>query len=193
MLDLCLKLGEHLNSSVFVLLAVLLVVMFLVYRAGCLSMLFSQHKEKLDRFESLNDKMVEVKTKVDLIYQHTNPRPLVASASPIAITPHGLEISKSVGADAIFARYADRLCAMVEKSSPANAYDIQVTSMDVARDHLMDMLDANEVNTIKNEAFLKGLLVEDILGIFGVLLRDRILADKGIPVAEVDKHATTAV
>ena len=49
--------------------------------------------------------------------------------------------------------------------------------------------DGPAADAIKNEAFTKGLLAEDILGIFGVLLRDHILQQRGIPVADVDKHA----
>jgi hypothetical protein len=185
---LLLKLMEQLNSSVFVLLGILGVLFYLIYKAGCIRTIFSQHKEKIEKFDSLSERVSEVKIKVDLIYQNTNPNKLVAAASPIAITDKGREIAGKIDADRVFKKYSGQLAAIVEKKAPQNAYDIQVQSMDVCKSGLMGLLDANEINTIKEHAFAAGLLVEDIMSIFGVLLRDHILRENGIPVADVDKH-----
>jgi len=186
---LLLKLIEQLNSSVFMLVAILAVVLILVYKSGSMMTVFSHHQKRLEKFDGLNDKLVRVETKVDLIYQNTNPNRLVAAASPIAITASGQEIARTIGAAEIFKKYAGQLAAVVDKASPQNAYDIQVAAMSAAKEKMMALLDANEINTVKAEAFAKGLLAEDIMGIFGVLLRDHILKAKGIPVADVDKHA----
>jgi len=42
---------------------------------------------------------------------------------------------------------------------------------------------------IKQEAYSKGILVSDILSVFGVLLRNYILDSKKISISEVDKHS----
>jgi hypothetical protein len=86
----------------------------------------------------------------------------------------------------VFARYARQLEAIVEQGVTTNAYDIQKSSMAVARERMMRLLNANEINAIKDEAFQRGMLVEDIMNIFGVYLRDAVLAKKGIAVADAD-------
>ncbi|MFA7344468.1 MAG: hypothetical protein WC003_09200 [Terrimicrobiaceae bacterium] len=184
-----LKLIGQLNSSVFVLVAILAVVLILAYKSGAMMTVFSHHQKKLEKFDGLSDRLIEVKTKVDLIYQNTIPNKVVAASSPIAITPTGLQIAETIKAEDVFEKYVGQLYGIVEKASPQNAYDIQVASMAAAKEKMMSLLDANEINTIKAEAFAKGLLAEDIMAIFGVLLRDHILKAKRIPVTEVDKHA----
>jgi hypothetical protein len=64
-----------------------------------------------------------------------------------------------------------------------------MASMDVVKTAMMQMLNADEINTIKQEAYSRGILVDDIMSIFGVLLRDRILNKKGLPVSDVDVYA----
>ncbi len=111
-----------------------------------------------------------------------------AAASPVALTPFGRELADKLHADAIITRLGDKLEALVEERKPGNAYDIQEESADVCRRILPDMLASAELAALKNEAFQRGVSVELYLPIFSILLRDRILAKKGIAVAEVDKH-----
>ena len=54
---------------------------------------------------------------------------------------------------------------------------------------MLGMLDSGELNTVKEVAFQKGILAEDVMMVFGVMLRDSILASRGIAVADVDQHA----
>ena len=61
--------------------------------------------------------------------------------------------------------------------------------MNVAKEKLLPLLNESELNAIKDEAFARGLLVEDVMSIFGVLLRNSVLHQKNIPIADVDKHA----
>ncbi|MDR3405557.1 MAG: hypothetical protein P4L99_23885 [Chthoniobacter sp.] len=180
------KLLDQLNSSVIVLLCILLLSYYGVHIITKLWTKFSHHETKMEKVDGLSDRIIELKTKVDLIYQNTNPNRLTAAASPIAITPAGKLIAEKIGANDIFKKYLGRLSELVDEKGPKNAYDIQAVSMTVTKEKMMALLDANEINTIKAEAFAKGLLAEDIMGIFGVLLRDHILAHKGIAVAEVD-------
>lgn len=188
MTDIFLKLIEQLNSSVFVLLGILVVIAWLLFRIGRLSEQFSHHKTKIEKVDVLSDKLIELKVKVDLIYQNTNPNKTVAAVSPISITDNGKQIANKINADHILRKYIDRLSALVEAASPKTAYDVQTASMATAKEKMMGLLNADEINAIKAEAYARGLLVEDIMAIFGVLLRDNILQKKGWSVAEVDKQ-----
>ena len=181
------KLIEQLNSSVFVLLGILAAAFWSVYRLAKLIEQFSHHKVKIDKVDSLSDRLIELKVKVDLIYQNTNPNRTVAAASPISLTTSGHEIAAKIKADEILAKYLVRLTALVDESKPQTAYDIQVVSMATAKEKMMPLLNADEINTVKAMAYAKGLLAEDVLSIFGVLLRDAILLKKGVTVSEVDK------
>jgi hypothetical protein len=181
------KLIEQLNSGVFILLVILGVILWAVYRVARLIEQFSHHKTKIDKFDDLHSGVIELKVKVDLIYQNTNPNRLVAAQSPVSITPVGYEISTKINAQQIMDKYVGVLSDMVEATCPKNAYDVQAASMEVTKNKMMALLDAGEINAIKAVAYSKGLLAEDIMGIFGVMLRDVILKKKGLPVADVDK------
>lgn len=181
------KLIDQLNSSVFVLLGILALAFWGVYRVARLIEQFTHHKTKIDKFDDLSAGVIELKVKVDLIYQNTNPNRLVAAQSPISITPVGKEISTKINAEQILEKYVGKLCDMVEQTCPKNAYDVQAASMTTVKNNMMNLLNAEEINAIKQVAYSKGLLAEDIMAIFGVLLRDIILKKKGFPVADVDK------
>jgi hypothetical protein len=181
------KLIEQLNSSVFVLLVLLGVSYWAVVRVARLIEQFSHHKIKLDKIDVLSAGMIELKVKVDLIYQNTNPHKLVGAQSPISITPVGKEISTAINAGQILEKYVGKLSELVEETCPKNAYDVQTTSMSIVKEKMMPLLNADEINAIKEVAYSKGLLAEDIMSIFGVLLRDVVLKKKGFPVADVDK------
>jgi hypothetical protein len=135
----------------------------------------------------LYDRVIKIETKVDLIYLQMNPGKTFAPGSPLTLTPKGREIARDIQAESLFAKYRERLIALIDRESLGNAYDIQSAAMNCSRDDLPKMMDAGDLNTIKNAAFTHGLLLDDITGILGICLRDEILIRRGISVSEVDK------
>ncbi|MGE3278509.1 MAG: hypothetical protein AB7J40_01755 [Candidatus Altimarinota bacterium] len=188
MQQLLLALVGELNSSVFVLFVILGIVVYGTYRLGCWHTKFDVHDKRVEKIEGLAEKVVSLTTKVDLIYQNTNPNAPLRSNSPLSLTKIGEQILLAVDAENIFSKYSDRMISEVEKMSPNNAYDIQQASLDVARTKMIDLLDSKELSLIKQEAFNRGILVEDVMSVFGYLLRNHILDIKGIPLTDVDKH-----
>ncbi|MFI5391517.1 MAG: hypothetical protein ACHQYQ_09155 [Bacteriovoracales bacterium] len=186
--QIILKLVEQLNSSVFVLISILFFAGYLAYKMGAWKQIFFHHTDRLEKIESMKDSVIEIKTKVDLIYQYSNPNSPVRSQSPVSLTDIGKEIQKKINALEIFQNYAVKLIGMVEGKNPQTAYDIQQTSFEVAKRELIKLLNEDELKMVKNEAFNRGILVEDIMGIFGVLLRNKILEDKKLSIADVDKN-----
>ncbi len=174
----------------FVLLAILVVAAITLYRLGAWKERFFNHDRRVEKIEAIHDTVIELKTKVQLIYDNTNPRAVTRAASPVALTDLGREIAVKIEAKEIFQRYLPVLLDKVNVVCPksANAYDIQAAAMDIAKKKLPDMASAEEINLIKNEAFARGILAEDIWTIFGIYLRDHILEARGIAVADVDKH-----
>jgi hypothetical protein len=94
------KLIEQLNSSVFVLLAILGAAFWAIHRIGVWSTTFKHRADKISKIEGLNDKVVKIGAIVELIYQNTlgANRP-VAAMSPINLTPIGKEITANIKKD----------------------------------------------------------------------------------------------
>ena len=126
--------------------------------------------------------------KIDLIYENTNPRRTVAVMSPISLTEMGKGIATKIEANKILEKYVLKLTKEVDSENPQNAYDIQMASMKVAKEKMITFLNEEELNTIKQEAYSRGIIVQDILSVFGVLLRNHILSQKGMPISDVDIH-----
>ncbi len=190
MRELLLHLMGQLNSSVIVLIVTLLLVVFAVYKLGRLVEKFTQHENRLLGVESIRDLVVELRTKVNMIYNNTNPNAVVINRSPLALTDFGKGLAKSIDAEALYAKYASDMLNALRKRCPegSNAYDIQVAAMDIAAKELPNKLDAEEVNRLKQCAYNKGMPFDDIWPIFGIYLRDAILQERSIPVLDVDKH-----
>ena len=184
------QLVSQLNSSVFVLLVLLAVAFVAVWKVSGLVERFKHHGDKLTELGGLAKDVTILTTKVDLIYQHTLPvtmRP-TAAHSPISLTDVGHAIAVNIKAKEILTKYRTQLCAAVDASSPKNAYDIQMAAMKVSREKLITFLNDVEISQVKQEAFSRGLLAEDVLSVVGVLLRDDILTERKLPVSDVDKH-----
>lgn len=188
MKEIVLALIGQLNSSVFVLLLILLLAGVLLYKMGTWTQKFKTHDGKVEKLENLAEKVVSLTTKIDLIYQYTNPNAPLRAQSPVALTPVGHEISTNLRAGDLFNKYSARLISEVEKTAPNNAYDIQQASLQIAKSKMINMLDESELVKVKQEAFNRGILTEDVMGIFGIFLRNEILRQKGISLAEVDAH-----
>ncbi|MDR3196189.1 MAG: hypothetical protein LBT58_05390 [Endomicrobium sp.] len=109
-----------------------------------------------------------------MIYQNTNPNKTIQVHSPISLTSLGKDIKNKINGAGIFAKYKRKLCDFVEKTNIKNAYDIQTESFKVVKEHLLSMLDEKELIAIKDEAFYRGMIVEDVIAIFGVLLEKSI-------------------
>jgi len=189
MQELLMKIVDQLNSSVVVLLAILALAFYAAYKVGAWKQLFMNHAGRIDKVERIADNLIAVQTKVDLIYQYVNPNSPVRSSSPASLTKVGLEIVKNIGAADIFKTHMVKLISFVEEKKPKNAYDIQQISFAVSKKEFLNLLNEKELQCVKEEAYKKGILVEDVMGVFGILLRNKILEDKKIPIADVDKHA----
>ena len=115
--------------------------------------------------------------------------PLVKAQSLISLTDLGREIAKDIDAEKIFERHQVKLVEKVKEKAPINAYDIQQCSFSIVREEMIKLLSEDELVKIKKVAFDRGLLVEDIMPVFEIYLRDKILDDTGIPIPEVDNYA----
>lgn len=179
---------DKLNSSVALLLLILLAVFFVLFKVGYWAHKLTAQDGRLDKVEGLAERVVALSTKVDLIYQIVNPNSPTRAGSPVKLTPVGEEIIVHVQAHTVLQKYLHRLVAEVERKEPQNAYDVQMASFDTAKGPMVHMLDEEELVRMKDEAVSRGILLEDVMSVFGILLRNHVLTAKGMSIADVDTN-----
>ncbi len=107
---------------------------------------------------------------------------LILHNSPLRITSTGKKIAMNIGADKLLDKHWEYLKGKVDATEPSGAYDIEMTSVEVAEE--MDVVLSDEdKDIIKAEAFDRGIPYEEILSIIGVMLRDKLL----------EEHATVKI
>ena len=193
MTEIFLKLSDQLNSSVFVLMALLVATGYALLKIGGWTERFSHLNQKIDGALSLEKTVIRLEQLTELIYNNTLKTPFIKSFSPIVLTHTALEASASIGFDLLLKREFSKLSGLVEEKSPKNAYDIQVESMRVASEQFPGVLNDIELLNAKEYAYSKGLRLEDLYSVLGVLLRNEILKSKGISFSEVDEHSPSYV
>ena len=181
---------EQLNSSVIILLVLLVLAFFLLYKIGGWINNFEHDKKRLDKFEEKTEKFIEIATKVDLIYQHVNPNLAVKNTSPLSLTEAGKKMQKEMNADIVFNRIvASEKEKILKSHKEKNAYDIQMACVEWSKKYTLPLLTEVELDVIKKVAFNNGILLEDVLAILGIMMRNHILKELEISIADVDIHA----
>lgn len=186
-----LALIQQLNGAVFTLIAILLVVFWLMYKSGGWVKsykIFENKNEKFDeKIDFIKESIYKVQATTDLLYQaHLST---VKTRSPISLTEKGKEIANAISAELKVNNHWDAIKREVEKKNPANPYDVQTVSMDIARNCFEKIFDIQEQNEIKTYAYGIGINLLEIYPILGVLIRDRVFKEKNILPEEVDKHS----
>ena len=108
---------EQLNSSVVVLLAILILSACAAVKLGRLLEKFAQHERRLERADDTHDLLVKLAAKVEYIYEFTNPRSVARSQSPLALTPLGQEIAPDTNADAMYEAHKGVLLGNIEMAT----------------------------------------------------------------------------
>ena len=131
----------------------------------------------------------ELFDKVGAIYEKLfgdDDDPLQETASPTKLSQRGEKLAEQINVSELLARYGDKF----DVSNVDNAYDIQQMAKQWADDRLPDLMEERDLNRIKNIAFENGLQLSIILRtVIGLLLRDRALRQKGIPLEQIDDDA----
>lgn len=135
MQELFLKLLEQLNGAVFVLLGILILAFWCVYKIATLITIFNGFKEERTETKSdlsdIKKDIAKTAATVGLLYQsHLST---VKSQSPLSLTTVGKEISQALNLEAKVAVHWTEIKSKIEEQNPVNPYDIQKISLDVAR------------------------------------------------------------
>lgn len=179
---------EKFGAEALLIFVTVGVIIFISYKCGSWMNALRTLGTRVETLEKIVESLPEMKATLGLIYQIVNPNALTRANSPISLTPVGQEVAERVGASNILKKYLISLVEKVELQAPKNAYDIQQAAFSIVKADLIDMLSTEETKKLKDEAFNRGILFEEVISIFGILLRNQILEQKGMPISDVDKH-----
>lgn len=186
-----LKLIEQLNSAVMILILILVIAFWAVYKISSIVTLFGGFKEERretkEDIREMRKDLSKISGTVDLLYQKYLPT--VQSQSPLSLTPKGKEISAALKIEEKVSNHWDVIKEKTERKSPSNPYDIQSVAMELARDCFDIIFSEQEKDEIKLYAYQKGVNLLEIVPIIGVLVRDKYLKEKGITAEEIDRHS----
>ncbi len=119
--------------------------------------------------------MNEVGAKLDKIFEHLPPPSPLATGSPIRLTDLGQRISRETSAG----KWADDEFEMIlDKTQGKDEFEIQT----IAFEHALNFEPSEELLArMRASAFDNGPKLEGVRQVLGVVLRDRILSERGLP------------
>jgi len=190
MTDVLITLIKELNSSVFVLILILILAF---WSYGKLMKFIAKWEHRDDDLSRIKDKLDNdipyMKERINIMFQSYSDSPsAVASKSPLTLTETGKAISEEIKAGEIIQQHFSALSALVKKCKPKHAYDYQKFSVEIVEKELVKMLDHGHLNKAKDQALKYGIPLDNALSVVAVLLRDRLLEESGIHISEVDKN-----
>jgi hypothetical protein len=123
------------------------------------------------------------------VSQFNSKQEVAQRKSPISLTEIGHKIAEELKAEDMLGRNWDRIFDNLETNiNDKNAYDIQQYCIETATIDLGAFIEKSDVDTVKKTAYKDGRPLAFYAPIFGVLIRDKYLNQKGIDISEVDKH-----
>lgn len=176
-----------------ILSAGLTIATFLIWLGGKnqqFKTLLEDVKELKTKFDNMSKDVERIKTQIEIclpIKPFGKANALAQSNSPISLTEKGLKVKEALKADVMLQNHKQELEKFLDNSKLNNAYDIQSEAFKVIIGHLLEVLNPQELLTLKNTAFQMGQPLADLFIIYQVIFRDMLLKDKNIPISDVDK------
>ncbi len=184
------KIIEQLNASVFVLIIILLVSLWGVYKTSrFLGKWQKKEVELKDLRETWNRDIPYIKERVDMLFQHLIANSAVKTLGFAGLSDAGKNIVVAINAEGILDKNKDCLKKLINKSSPSNAYDLQQICFRVVEEQIHNLLDARELEMAKAQALKYGIPLGNALSVVAILLRDCLIKEYGWTDSDIDKHA----
>lgn len=108
--------------------------------------------------------------------------------SPVSLTEIGKEINDSIDAERIASNYIKYYKKEHSGWQDMNAYHTQETCFEFCSKKLISLLSEQEKKPLEDEAYQRGIDISNIFRVIGIVMRDKMLKEKGIDKKEVDKH-----
>jgi hypothetical protein len=156
-------------------------------RANQLDTLLFDFKDLRKKVDDLSDNFIRLQTKVNFCLPEKSSD-LVKQNSPLTLTEQGVKVRDKINAIQLLDNHKQELYKLLNNTKLYNAYDIQIEAFATISKNFLSLLTSTEMTTLKNEAYLLGKQVEELLVIFQILFRDDILKSKNINVNEIDNY-----
>lgn len=115
--------------------------------------------------------------------------PFTQTHSPLAITLAGIEMMERLGIEDMFLSNWESINQLItDHVEQKNPYDIQQFCLEQAVVFPEKFLSEVDLNTIKLDAYEKGVPLASYMRVIAVLARDKYFEEHGIDVSEVDKN-----
>lgn len=175
-----LKLIEQLNSAVSILILILVLSFWAVYKISNIVAMFGsireERKETKEDMKEIRKELSKISGTVDLLFEKYLST--VKSHSPLSLSAKGEDISQALQLEEKITQHWQVIKNKIEHSGPSNPYDIQERSLDFARDCFDTVFLEQQRSEIKLYAYHQGLNLLEILPIIGILIRDKYLHEK---------------
>lgn len=127
--------------------------------------------------EEMNSQLQKMNNTVPFTQQH----------SPLRISERGWEVVKKLGMDKMFVNNWDRIKQFIDDEVESkNAYDINEFCIKYAVVFPEKFLQPEEVNVLKNDAYIQGLTLMEYMKIIAVMARDKYFEENNINIEEID-------
>lgn len=120
--------------------------------------------------------------------QMNNTVPFTQQHSPLRISERGWQVVEKLGMDKMFDRNWERIRKLIdEEVESKNAYDINEFCIKYAVVFPEKFLQPDEVDVLKNDAYIQGLTLMEYMKIIAVMARDKYFEENNIKTDEVEK------
>ncbi len=136
----------------------------------------------------MKDEMTAMKDRIDKIYEKLFDIELVKSKSPTQLATKGEKFAKELKAYELIKKHKSQFMKKIENIEKLNPYTIQQESKRVIYNYLRKMISDDDLLIIENKVFQEGILFDDILPVYSIILRDEILKDRGLGIKHIDKY-----
>jgi hypothetical protein len=140
------------------------------------------HSSAIDKaqgnFNKVSNSLAHILTRLES--PHDISLDVLMSKSPYSLNEKALRIVALLKADAILEKYLIVLKQKVIEEEPETPYDVQQSCFRIVDITLPSIASHADMNALKNAAYNEAVDLRAIYNIFGVLLRDKILAERGM-------------
>lgn len=125
--------------------------------------------------EEIRERIEQIQQQIGQIFNHLAANSLITSGSPLTLTDLGRKISARLDAKA----WAKKHAAQVDTTG-MNAYRIQEFCFAYVKDEDRQPFSDDEREAIQDAAFEHGQKTKQIVDVFAIELRDKLLAKAGL-------------
>lgn len=147
-----------------------------------------KHSESVSRIDTtltfLTKSIEEMNSQLQKM---NNTVPFTQQHSPLRISERGWEVVKKLGMDKMFVNNWDRIKQFIDDEVESkNAYDINEFCIKYAVVFPEKFLQPEEVNVLKNDAYIQGLTLMEYMKIIAVMARDKYFEENNINIEEIE-------